>query len=164
MKQYFADNSQEMGISPDMFSDEEYEILYGVYVEEKLNKISTSEQIKDAVTLFENYMNEYRKFLADINEAANVTKNWELIKTVLNAEYSYISVELADESVAVNKEYLYKRMFDIDASSLETVKTAFENAVIAEIEYETYVKYEEELTEILKQYLQGGVTLTWQEN
>lgn len=61
------------------------------------------------------------------------------------------------ETITHTDPYLYKFLIE-DEKAIETK--------IAELneEYETYVKYEEELTEILKQYLQGGVTLTWQEN
>ncbi|MBR5314679.1 MAG: hypothetical protein IKU45_04640, partial [Clostridia bacterium] len=61
------------------------------------------------------------------------------------------------ETITHTDPYLYKFLIE-DEKAIETKISELNG------EYETYVKYEEELTEILKQYLQGGVTLTWQEN
>lgn len=74
-----------------------------------------------------------------------------------NVEERISEIKNEIETITHTDPYLYKFLIK-DEKAIATK--------IAELneEYEKYVKYEEELVEILKQYLQGGVILTWQQN
>ncbi len=140
LKQFFANNEIVLGVDPQKYTDVDYDVMYIIYEEKSYSQLTTYEAVNEAIVFLDSYINEYNQFMELITNAATVEKNWETIKALLNNTYSYIEIDLVDETAVVNKEYLYKRLIDMDCTSLWTVEDAFADAVAAQTAYEIAAK------------------------
>ncbi len=128
LKDFFADNVDVLGIDPEKYVndkfDNDYAVMFKAY-EGKFSECDTYEKVNNAIVFLDNYINEYNQFLEDINLAETSDE----LKAVIESEFSYITLGLADSSHVVNREYLYGELEGKEFASLADVQAAFATAV-----------------------------------
>lgn len=137
LEAFFTDNQAILGIDPAPFAGY-WDVMYGVY-DEKGYSTCADADVNAAIAYLGNYIDEYKVFIENITRAARTNKNWEAIKSVLTTSYTYLTIDLADSSAVVEKDEIYKRLIDMDCTSLSAIESAYTDAVTAQAAWENTV-------------------------
>ena len=137
LEAFFVDNQATLGIDPTPFAGY-WEVMYGVY---DINDCDDpSKDVNEQITFLIKYIDDYKVFIENITRAAKTNKNWEAIKAVLTGNNGNVTVTLTPGTGTVVEETeIYKRLIDMDCTSLATVEAAYTAAWTAQAELESEV-------------------------
>lgn len=124
LEAFFVDNQTTLGIDPTPFAGY-WEVMYGVYVEKSYSTCADAD-VNAAIQFLGDYVDDYKVFMENIIRAAKTNKNWEAIKAVLNGDNGNVTVTLAaGTGTVVETDEIYKRLIDMDCTSLAVVEAAY---------------------------------------